>query len=81
MKLDFSRQIVEKYSNIKFHENPSFGSRVVPYWRTDGETEKPTDVTKIIVAFHNSANTPKNQVINLLDITQVNHQISKFSWL
>ena len=31
MKLKFSRQIFEKYSNIKFHENPSNGSRVVPY--------------------------------------------------
>jgi hypothetical protein len=28
MKLAFSRQISEKYSNIKFHENPSNGSRV-----------------------------------------------------
>jgi len=27
MKLEFSRQIFEKYSNIKFHENPSSGSR------------------------------------------------------
>jgi len=29
MKLEFSLQIFEKYSNIKFHENPSSGSRVV----------------------------------------------------
>jgi hypothetical protein len=28
MKLEFSRQIFEKYSNIKFYENPSSGSRV-----------------------------------------------------
>jgi len=35
MKLEFSRQIVEKYSNIKFHENPSSGSQVVPCGRTD----------------------------------------------
>jgi hypothetical protein len=26
MKLEFSRQIFEKLSNIKFHENPSNGS-------------------------------------------------------
>jgi hypothetical protein len=31
MKLEFSGQILEKYSNIKFHENPSNGSRVVPW--------------------------------------------------
>jgi len=29
MKLGFSQQIFEKYSNIKFHENASSGSRVV----------------------------------------------------
>ena len=31
MKIKFSRQIFEKYSNVKFYENPSIGSRVVPY--------------------------------------------------
>jgi len=36
MKLEFSRQISEKYSDIKFHENPSSGSRVVIYGWTDG---------------------------------------------
>jgi len=38
MKLAFSRNIFEKYSNIKFHENPSNGSRVLPYDQTDGQT-------------------------------------------
>jgi len=37
--LDCSRQILEKYSNIKFHENPSSGNRVVPWGRTDGRTD------------------------------------------
>jgi len=27
--------ILENYSNIKFHENPSSGSRVIPCGRTD----------------------------------------------
>jgi len=35
MELDFHRHIFEKYSNIKFHENPSSGSRVVPCGQTD----------------------------------------------
>jgi hypothetical protein len=35
MKLEFSRQIFENYSNTKFHENPSNGSRVVQRGRTD----------------------------------------------
>jgi hypothetical protein len=34
MKLEFSGQIFEKSSNIEFHENPSSGSRVIPYGRT-----------------------------------------------
>ena len=34
-KLEFSRQIYEKYTNIKFQDNPSSGSRVLPYGQTD----------------------------------------------
>jgi len=57
MKLEFSRQFFfEKYSNTKFHETPSNGSRVVPL-RTDGRTDK----TKLIVAFCNFANAPKTK--------------------
>jgi len=50
MKLEFSRQIFEIYANIKFHENPSSGIRVVPCGQTD--------VTKLAVAFRNFANEP-----------------------
>jgi len=46
----------EKHSNIKFRENPFSGSRVVPCGQTDG----PTDMTKLIAAFRNFANAPKN---------------------
>ena len=38
MLLEFSRQIFEKYFNIKFDESTPSGSRVVPYARTDGQT-------------------------------------------
>jgi len=47
-----------KSSNIKFHENPSSGNRVVPCERTDGRT----DMTKLIVAFRNSENASKNDL-------------------
>ena len=57
MKLEFSRQIFEKSSDIKFDENPSSGSRVVPCGQTDGRT----DMTKLIVAFRNSANAPNEE--------------------
>jgi len=39
VKLEFSWHIFEKYSKIKFHENPSKGSRVV-HVRTDGQTRQ-----------------------------------------
>jgi hypothetical protein len=55
MKREFSRQIFEKYSNIKFHEHPSSESQVVP----SGQTDRRTDMAKLIVAFRNFANAPK----------------------
>ena len=39
MNLEFSRQSFEKYTNIKFHENPSSGRRVVPREQTDSHDE------------------------------------------
>jgi len=56
MKLDFFQHTLEKFLNIKFHETPFSGSRVVPCGRTDIRT----DLTKLIVAFRNFANAPKN---------------------
>ena len=47
MKLEFSRQIFPKYSNIKFHETPSSETRVAPYGQND--------MTKLIVALRNFA--------------------------
>jgi hypothetical protein len=41
-KLEFSRQIFEKCSNIKFSENPFSGSRVVPCVETEGQTNRQT---------------------------------------
>jgi len=35
IKLEFSRQIFEKYSNVKISLNPSSGSRVSPRGRAD----------------------------------------------
>ena len=44
--LNFLDKFFKKYSNIKFHENPSSGSRVVPCRRTNGQTY----MAKLIVA-------------------------------
>jgi hypothetical protein len=40
MKLEFPREIFEKSSNIRFHENPTSGSRVVPCGRTHKEANR-----------------------------------------
>jgi len=39
MNLEFLRQIFKKFSDIKFHENPSSGSRVIPMQK-DGQTDR-----------------------------------------
>ena len=51
MKFQFSKQIFEKVSNIKFNQNPSSGSRVVTCW----QTEDKTDVTNLTAAFRSFA--------------------------
>ena len=51
-----TQQFLEKYSNMKFHENLSSGSRVV----SCGQTNRRTDMTKLTVVFRNSANEPKS---------------------
>jgi hypothetical protein len=48
---------------MKFHENPSSGSRGVPCEQTDGRM---TEMTELIVAFLNFANAPKNDFPSLL---------------
>ena len=66
MNLEFSRQILEKYSNIKVHKNPSIEGRVVPCglagWRAD--------MMKLIAAFRNFARASKNTTNLLLEVTE-----------
>jgi hypothetical protein len=63
--MEFSQHIFEKYSNIKFHENPSNGDRVVTCGGKDGEK---TDMKNLIVAFRNSASKPKNSSYPILSV-------------
>ena len=51
----------EKSLNIKFQENPSSLSRVIPCGKTDGRT----DMMKLIVPFRNFANAPKSLQLQL----------------
>jgi len=56
---------------MKFHENPSSGSRVVSCGRTDRQTDsyKRTDITKLIVAFCKFANASINHLNRLSGLT------------
>jgi hypothetical protein len=69
MKLEFSGHSFEKYSNVKFHENTSSASRVVPCGQTDRQSDRLTDwqtgMTKLTVAFRNFANAPNTHEITL----------------
>ena len=69
MKLEFSRQTFEKYSNIIFHGTPSSGSRVVACGRTD----RRTDMTKLIVAFRIISKVSKNRYLPLQNFTHTTH--------
>jgi len=50
MKIEFSREFFEKYSNVKFHANPSRGRLVV----SSGQ-----DMTQLLVAVRNFTKAPK----------------------
>ena len=65
MKLEFSRQIFEKHSNIKFHENPSIGKQVAPCGQLGGRSARHTDRYKEANGrFPQFWNTPKySQII------------------
>jgi hypothetical protein len=56
MELEFSGQILEKHSNIKFHENLSAGAEV---FRAD----KRINMAKIIVDFRSFAKRLKVKIV------------------
>jgi hypothetical protein len=55
MKLDFSQQFFS-LENIKFHQNPSSGSQIVPCGQRDGRMDRYDEAYS---RFHNFANAPK----------------------
>jgi hypothetical protein len=60
---------------VSCHQNPSSGSRVVPCRRTDGRTDRQTDITKLRVPFRNFPNA-----INSLFRVFCNYK-HMFKWL
>jgi len=67
IKIEFSRQIFKKLSNIKYIKNPSRGSWIV-FFRTERQTGRQwdrQDMTKLIIPLRNFANAPKNKTFVL----------------
>jgi hypothetical protein len=50
----------QKILNIRFHEIPSSGSRIVLYGQTGSQRDGQINMTNLIVAVRNFANVPKN---------------------
>jgi hypothetical protein len=72
IKLVLSPHILKKYSNTKFHANPSSGSRAVPCGRRDRQT-------KLVVAFRSFVNAPKTvSVPDALDIRNLLYEVNFF---
>jgi hypothetical protein len=89
MKLEFSRQIFEKYLNIIFHENPSSGSRVVSCGQmarqTDGQTRRRTK--NLIFSFETIRRSEAEDKTTYLSLFTLSHlpacptRISKESFI
>jgi hypothetical protein len=77
--LEFYIQIFVNSINIKFHENPSSGSLVVPCGRTDGQKDK----TKLVVALRNFAKrayTPHSRHTGDLTKNTTTHPLKTLVW-
>jgi len=66
MKLEFCEQVLEKYSNVKFLENISSGSRMVPRGQTkrrmDGRTNGQDRQDEAISRFSKFCESPQNNL-------------------
>jgi hypothetical protein len=75
MKLEFSIHIFEKSSNVKFHENPSSGSQVVPCGRMDEQTDRHNE--ELIAAFRNFVNAVKNDTLITKNVQRIGNLKNK----
>jgi len=63
MKLEFSRQIFEKWLNCKFHENPSCGSGLFPCGRADRHDEATSSFSQLRKRLKNQVTSQKHQTL------------------
>jgi len=73
--LTFWTDLKKKPSNIKFHENPSSGNRVV----TCRHTDRRTDMTKLIVVFRNFAKGPKRELLKNYQLYGRSKKVAPFN--
>jgi hypothetical protein len=55
MKLEFSRQIFVKYSNMKFHATTSSGSRDAPSGKTDEQADRNNEANSRFLQLYEQA--------------------------
>jgi hypothetical protein len=68
MRLEFSRQIFGKSSNIKFHQNPSSGSRVAPCGRTDRRRDGHDEANNSFLQHCKRAKNSTHKAVEILAI-------------
>ena len=73
--MNFIDRFSKKYSDIKFHENLSSGSRIV----LGGQMDKWTNMMKLIVAFWNFTNAPTKLSV-LEAISHIYSSFTSISW-
>ena len=75
MNLNFLVRFSKKYSNAKFHKNPSRRNQVVPCGQTEGPTDRRDQAHS---RFRNFENAPKNytKVILGIVVSSIRLQIS-----
>jgi hypothetical protein len=64
MKIEFPRQIFKTHISNLVKIRPV----LVELFRADGHTDRQTDMTQLVLAYRNFANTTKNHTVILLSI-------------
>jgi hypothetical protein len=79
MKLEYSRQIVEKFLNTTFNKRRTIGSGIVPC----GETDRQTHLMRQIVTFRSVAKAIDNLIIIIIIIIFINCSSvdTRWQWL
>jgi len=78
VKIEFSWNIFEKYSNIKFHENTSSGSRVVECWQTDSNYEANSRFSQFCVRAYKLVYIWNHSIHKLTSIWNFSYQFTYF---